>query len=241
MKFGLFGDVHSNLEALQAVLEDMQVQGVSQMVCLGDIVGYNANPAECLEMVRALGGAVVKGNHDEESSGEGDVSRFNPIAAEGVLFSRQQISDEQKNFLRELPLQLAVENFTVVHASLDVPARWDYVMRASQAANSFTYQRTRLCFFAHTHVPYVFVKDENGISESLYQKIRLQEGQQYMINVGSVGQPRDGDWRAAYAVYNVEEEIIELRRVPYDVAKAQQKILQASLPPRLAERLANAV
>ncbi len=240
MRFGIFGDIHSNLEGLEAVLEDMQGQNVSHTVCIGDIVGYNANPGECLEHVRALGCPIVKGNHDEEASEDRDISHFNELASQSMLHTRNELNDEQKKFLRGIPLQRPVANFTVVHSTLDGPARWGYVFSALEAESSFTYQRTQVCFFGHTHVPHVFIRDTK-VHEFFYRKIEVKPDKRYFINVGSVGQPRDGDWRSAYVIYDTEENTVELRRVPYDIAKAQRKILKAGLPNRLAERLANAV
>ncbi|MEM9443868.1 MAG: metallophosphoesterase family protein [Verrucomicrobiota bacterium] len=240
MRIGIFGDIHSNLEALEGVLEDMQSKDVTQFVCIGDIVGYNANPSECLETVRALGCPIVKGNHDEEASEDRDISHFNELAYMSMKYSRDQLSDEQKTFLRSIPMQRPVFNFTVVHATLDGPARWGYVFSALEAESSFTYQRTQICFFGHTHVPHVFIRDTK-VHEFFYRKIDIKTDKRYFVNVGSVGQPRDGDWRSAYALYDTEENTIELRRVPYDIAKSQQKIVKAGLPERLAERLANAV
>lgn len=240
MRFGIFGDIHSNMEALEAVLEDMQAKQVTHTVCIGDIVGYNANPSECLELVRALGCPIVKGNHDEEASEDRDISHFNELAYTSMQYSRDQLSNEQKKFLRSIPMQRPVSNFTVVHATLDGPARWGYVFSALEAESSFTYQRTQICFFGHTHVPHVFIRDTK-VHEFFYRKIDIKPDKRYFVNVGSVGQPRDGDWRSAYAIYDTEENSIELRRIPYDIAKQQQKIVQAGLPERLAERLANAV
>lgn len=240
MRFGIFGDIHSNLEGLEAVIEDMLSQNVTHTVCLGDIVGYNASPAECLEKVRALGCPIVKGNHDEEASEDRDISHFNELAFVSMQYSRQQLSDEQKQFLRSLPLQRPVANFTVVHATLDGPAKWGYVFTSMEAEASFNYQRTQICFFGHTHVPHVFIRDTK-VHEFFYRKIDIKPDKRYFVNVGSVGQPRDGDWRSAYAIYDTNENTIELRRVAYDLPKAQQKILKAGLPNRLAERLANAV
>ncbi|NJK91611.1 MAG: metallophosphoesterase family protein [Blastochloris sp.] len=240
MKFGIFGDIHSNLEGLEAVLEDMQKQKVTHAVCLGDIVGYNANPSECLELVRALGCPIVKGNHDEEASEERDIEHFNPLAYASMKYSREALSDEQKKFLRSIPFQKSVSDFTIVHSTLDGPARWQYVFTAADAEASFTYQRTQACFFGHTHVPHLFVRD-TMVHEFFYKRVVLQPDKRYFVNVGSVGQPRDGDWRAAYVIYDSKERTIELRRVPYDLAKAQSKIMSVGLPDRLAERLANAV
>jgi len=240
VKFGIFGDIHSNQEGLEAVLEDMQNQKVTHAVCLGDIVGYNANPSECLELVRLLGCPIVKGNHDEEASEDRDIQHFNPLAYQSMSYSREHLSDEQKKYLRSLPMQKNIGDFTVVHSTLDGPARWHYVFTAEDAEKSFTYQRSQVCFFGHTHVPHLFVHDTR-VHEFFYKRVVLQPDKRYFVNVGSVGQPRDGDWRSAYVIYDPEEKVIELRRIPYDLAKAQEKILNVGLPDRLAERLANAV
>jgi predicted phosphodiesterase len=240
MRFGIFGDIHSNLEALEAVLEDMQAQAVTHTVCIGDIVGYNANPRECLEIVRALGCPIVKGNHDEEASEGREVEHFNDMALSAIRYTRSQLTKEQREFLRALPLQRPVNSFTVVHATLDQPNRWGYVFSCLEAESSFQYQKTNICFFGHTHVPHVFIRDTK-VHEFFYKKIDIQPEKKYFVNVGSVGQPRDGDWRSAYVIYDSGANTIELRRLPYDLAKAQAKIMNAGLPARLAERLANAV
>ncbi len=240
MRFGIFGDIHSNLEAFESVLEDMQTQAVTHTICIGDVVGYNANPRECLEIVRALGCPVVKGNHDEEASELSDASNFNDLAQISMDYTRSQLSKEAKDFLRGLPYQRPIESFTVVHASLDRPHNWNYVFRGEDADLSFEHQKTDVCFHGHTHVPRVYIKDGDHVSEFSYRKFKIEPKKKYFINVGSVGQPRDGDWRAAYVIYDTDVHSIELRRLPYDLARAQNKILKAGLPPRLAERLANA-
>lgn len=241
MKFGLFGDIHSNLEALEAVMEDMMAKGVEQMICMGDVVGYNASPAECLQMVRSLQCPIVKGNHDEEASEDRDISHFNPLAMESLMYSRKSLTDDQKDYLRSLPLQLSIEDFTVVHASLDAPARWEYIFSVDEAVNSFTYQRTPVCFCGHTHVPKVFVQDGEKVFEFPFEKTKIDSSKKYLFNTGSVGQPRDGDWRAAYVIYDTDQQEAALHRVPYELVKTQQKILKANLSARLAERLANAL
>jgi predicted phosphodiesterase len=240
MRYGIFGDIHSNLEAFEAVLEDMQSAGVTHTLCIGDIVGYNANPRECLEIVRALGCPVVKGNHDEEACETTDMSHFNDLAQVSMDFSRNQLTKEGKDFLRSLPYHRPIQDFTIVHATLDRPNGWNYIFRTDDAYLSFKHQKTNLCFYGHTHVPRVYILEQDQVSEFSYRKFKLEPDKKYFINVGSVGQPRDGDWRAAYVVYDTEQHSVELRRLPYDLARAQNKILMAGLPPRLAERLASA-
>ncbi len=237
MKFAIIADIHGNLEALQAVLEDAQKQGCTHYACIGDVVGYGANPRECLQIVRSMGMPCVKGNHDEYCSIEESAEGFNPLAAEAVMWTRQQLSEEDRQWLRDLRYVRMVTNFTIVHATLDAPQRWGYVFDKLAAAASFPYQNTPVCFFGHTHVPVAFVRD-SMVRGGTYSKFKIEPGKKYFINVGAVGQPRDGNPRAAYVVYDVDEGTVELRRLEYDIATAQKKIRAAGLPERLAERLA---
>jgi diadenosine tetraphosphatase ApaH/serine/threonine PP2A family protein phosphatase len=236
MKYAIFGDIHANLEALQAVLADAQEQGCAQFVCLGDIVGYGADPVECLEIVRALGCPVVRGNHDEGASDESSLEDLNPLAETALRWTRDQLTAEQRQWLRDLKLVRQVRDFTIVHATLDSPGSWGYVTNRFDAMASFSYQFTQLCFYGHTHVPRVFEKAD-AVRAGRGFDIPMEKGVKYFVNVGSVGQPRDGDWRAAYAVYDAQAQMISIRRVEYDVVSAQAKILAAGLPHLLAERL----
>lgn len=237
MKFAIIADIHGNLEALQAVLEDAQKQKCTHYACIGDVVGYGANPRECLQIIRSMGMPCVKGNHDEYCSIDENAEGFNPLAAEAVMWTRQQLSEEDRQWLRDLRYVRMVTNFTIVHATLDAPQRWGYVFDKLAAAASFPYQNTPVCFFGHTHVPVAFVRD-SMVRGGTYSKFRIEPGKKYFINVGAVGQPRDGNPKAAYVVYDVDEGTVELRRLDYDIATAQKKIRAAGLPERLAERLA---
>ena len=237
MKFAIIADIHANLDAFQVVLEDCKKQQVTHYACLGDVVGYNANPKECLDIVRAMNMPCVKGNHDEYCSTEEHLEGFNPAAAEAVNWTRKQLTEEDRQWLRDLKYTRMVTNFTIVHATLDGPQRWGYVFDKLAAAASFTYQNTSVCFFGHTHVPVAFMKD-SMVRGGTYSKFKLEPGKKYFVNVGAVGQPRDNNPKAAYVVYDTNEATIELRRLDYDIAAAQKKILAAGLPERLAERLA---
>ena len=237
MKFAIIADIHANLDAFQVVLEDCKKQQVTHYACLGDVVGYNANPKECLDIVRAMNMPCVKGNHDEYCSTEEHLEGFNPAAAEAVNWTRKQLTEEDRQWLRELKYTRMVTNFTIVHATLDGPQRWGYVFDKLAAAASFTYQNTSVCFFGHTHVPVAFMKD-SMVRGGTYSKFNLEPGKKYFVNVGAVGQPRDNNPKAAYVLYDTNEATIELRRLDYDIAAAQKKILAAGLPERLAERLA---
>lgn len=237
MKFAIIADIHANLEAFQVVLEDCKKQQVTHYACLGDVVGYNANPKECLDIVRTMNMPCVKGNHDEYCSSEDHLDGFNPAAAEAVNWTRRQLSASDRQWLRELKYTRMVTTFTLVHATLDGPQRWGYVFDKLAAAASFTYQNTAVCFFGHTHVPVAFMRDSH-VRGGTYSKFKVEAGKKYFVNVGAVGQPRDNNPKAAYVVYDVHERTIELRRLEYDIAAAQRKILAAGLPERLAERLA---
>lgn len=237
MRYAIFGDVHANLEALEAVLEDAQNQGATHHVCLGDLVGYNADPETCLERVRALGCPIVKGNHDEQAAEASDLSFFNPLAAMAIRWTRGRLSDEQKAWLLGLKFSRLVKNFTIVHATLDSPAAWGYVLSELDASGSFSYQHTQVCFYGHTHVPRAFVR-ENRVYEVAPTELLIEPGKKYFLNAGSVGQPRDMDWRASYVLYTPENHHVQWRRLPYDLDRAQKKIIAAGLPERLALRLA---
>jgi len=237
MKFAILSDIHSNYEALQVVLADTKAQQCTNYVCLGDIVGYGPNPLECLEAVRALNCPTVIGNHDEYCASEIDLTGFNPMAADAIKWTRKQLSDEQRTWLRNLKYIRPVEGFTIVHATLDLPEKWAYVFDKLAASSSFSYQHTPVCFNGHTHVPIGFVRGPTGIQGGLYTKIKVEVGRKYFINVGSIGQPRDRNPKAAYCTYDLINNIIELHRLDYDLGATQKKIRAAGLPPTLADRL----
>lgn len=236
MKYAVIADIHGNLDALDVVLADAREQKCTHYCCVGDIVGYGAYPKQCLDIVRKMNMPCVKGNHDEYCSSEEELDGFNPHAAEAVLWTRKQLSDEDRRWLRELKYIRLVASFAMVHATLDQPDRWGYVFDKLMAAASFTYQNTSVCFFGHTHVPVAFIRDA-VVRGGTYSKFKVEAGRKYFVNVGSVGQPRDNNPKAAYVIYDLNEGSIELRRLDYDIAKAQRAILDAGLPPRLAERL----
>jgi predicted phosphodiesterase len=237
MRTAIFGDIHANLEALEVVLADAREQGCTSYICLGDVVGYNANPRECLQIVQSLKCPVVKGNHDDYASSDSSLESFNPLAEVAIQWTRDQLTPAEKAWLGALPLISKLQGFTVVHASLEDPGGWGYVLNQLDAAASFSKQTTKLCFFGHTHNPRAYIKDSSVVGLP-FEHLVVEPDKRYFVNVGSVGQPRDGDWRAAYVVFDEEKRMIRMRRLRYDLAKTQGKILAAGLPPRLADRLA---
>lgn len=237
MKYAIFGDIHANLEGLETVLLDAADSECTDFVCIGDIVGYNANPKECLTIVQEMGCPVVKGNHDEEAAVDSPLEGLNPLAKHALEWTRAQLTDEDREWLLNMKLVRQVRDFTIVHATLDTPGNWGYVTNKFDAMASFSYQFTQICFYGHTHTPRIYVKgDSVDAIDGLETK--LESGKKYFINVGSVGQPRDGDWRSSYCVYDVENQHIEIKRLEYDIETAQRKIIDAGLPEMLATRLA---
>ncbi len=236
MKYAIFGDIHANLEALEAVLTHAEQQGCTEHVCVGDIVGYAANPRECLDIVREMGCPVVKGNHDEEAILDTSLEGLNPLAKQAMEWTRDQLDADDRGFLENLKLVRQVRDFTIVHATLDTPGSWTYVTNKFDAMASFSYQFTQLCFYGHTHTPRIYVKGDS-VEPLEEPSVTLEMGRKYFINVGSTGQPRDGDWRASYAIYDVENQDVTIHRIDYDIQTAQDKINDAGLPEMLAHRL----
>ena len=236
MRYAILGDIHANLDALQVILEDAKKEKVTHYACVGDLVGYNPNPKECIDIVRDMNMPCVKGNHDEYASVEDDCIGFRPMAAEAIRWTRQQLGAEDKKYLKNLKFVRYVENFTIVHATLDMPQKWGYVMDKLAASSSFSYQNTAVCFFGHTHVPLAFVRD-SVVKGGTYEMIHIEPGKKYFINVGSVGQPRDGNPMAGYILYDLVTNIVTLRRLEYNLKAVQKKIFEAGLPERCATRL----
>ena len=238
MKFAIFGDIHANLEALNAVLEDANENDCSHFVCIGDIVGYNANPKECLTAVKGLDCPVVKGNHDEMVASDIELVGLNPLAEQSMTWTRENLTQKDKTYLINLKLVRQVRDFTIVHATLDSPEGWGYVTSKFHALESFGYQYTPVCFIGHTHVPAFYIKT-SSVEELGGRVLDIENGKKYLINVGSVGQPRDGDPRASYCIYDLGGQRILNRRVEYDIKSAQRKIIDAGLPDKLADRLSH--
>ena len=237
-RIAIFGDVHANLDALEVVLADCREQGVDSYLCTGDVVGYNACPHECLEIVRSLGCPVVKGNHDHYVASTADLSDFNPHAAAVVEWTRSMLDDEELQYLNDLPFTETKMGISLVHSTMDRPENFGYVFDNQQAEANFINQRIPICFHGHTHCPMIYEKQMTGVFRIDPQDFVLRPGRKYFINVGSVGQPRDGDPRTTYVIYDAAQRLVSYRRLEYDVAAAQARIRAAGLPERLAERLA---
>lgn len=220
MRYGVFSDIHSNLEALEAVLGALKKEDVDRYLCLGDIVGYAANPRECLKIIRDINCPTVCGNHDWAVSGLLDLSYFNDEAREALEWTIGSLNDWEKDYLRELPLVHEEDRITIVHGSLDKPEEFEYVLDEEAAVRTIKLCKTKVCFIGHTHRPFEYYR-----------------GAKLLVNDGSVGQPRDGDPRAAYCVFDSESGKLGIKRVEYDIKSTMEKILAAGLPERFAARL----
>ncbi len=243
MRYLILSDLHSNGEALAAVLERARRRRYDCVVVLGDFVGYGADPNEVVRRVRRLRRrkALVRGNHDRVAAGLDSGNLFNTVALAALRWTSRTLTAENRRFLAALPIgPLEIDGrFVICHGSpLDEDA---YIFSDSDAAWNFRELRLDLCFFGHSHIPSVFTLESDGIRVDVVrgerQTLKLEPGRRYLVNPGSVGQPRDRNISAAYAVYDASRREIEFERVAYDVAAARAKIVKAGLPEALGDRL----
>jgi predicted phosphodiesterase len=245
MRLLVLSDVHANATALSAVLSACEGQW-DQAACLGDLVGYGPDPNEVVEEVRGLAAAIVRGNHDKAACGLGDLDEFNPIARSAIEWTRRQLSPENLRYLSELPAgPLPLNGFTLVHGALHDED--EYVFVPEQAIDALLLAPGALTLFGHTHIQGGFCYGDGG-TETLALKLprgaarlvelRLESGSRYLLNPGSIGQPRDGDARAAFAIVDSDHEVVQFWRVPYDIGLVQERMRCANLPEPLALRLA---
>lgn len=238
MRYAIFSDVHGNREALEAVLTALRADRVDHLLCAGDLVGYAAEPDACVEQVRAACHAVVAGNHDWAAAGTFPDTWFHPEAQQAVRWTAERLTRESRQYLAGLPLTWHDDHVTMAHGTLHEPEAFHYVLDADAAEASFDLQQTPVAFVGHTHVPMIFMKAQDGVAQLVRgAAVTLIPGAKYLVNVGSVGQPRDHDPRAAYVLYDTDRRRVEFRRVPYPIAPAQAKIRAAGLPGWFADRL----
>lgn len=238
MRVAILSDIHGNLEALEAVIASCREEGVRAYCCAGDVIGYGADPQACIERLIDLKTLCVAGNHDWALLNKMDTSRFNPMAVAAIQWSREHLDKNAINWLNGLELIQNTDDFTLVHGSLNSPQYFKYIKDIEQALDTFFLMKMPLCFIGHTHRPQVL--GQKGGTVHYYDEDRtdLENNVKYIVNVGSVGQPRDGDPQAAYCIYDPDLKRIEIKRVDYDIAQAQSKIISAGLPEQLAYRLA---
>lgn len=239
MRYVIISDVHGNLEALQAVLSFVNKLEPYQLYCLGDVVGYGAEPAECLETLREEANLILAGNHDLAVAGVISMEDFNPMARASVEWTRRRLDDDDIDALSNLPLVYIDGDYCFTHASPIDPMRFGYVHTLEDVASVLSAIGQRFCFVGHTHLPVLVRMDEKRgrleiVSE---QRVSIERGYRYFINVGSTGQPRDNNPDACVVVLDEEAETMEFLRIPYDISACQDKIISQGLPSYLAERL----
>ncbi len=236
MRYGVIADIHSNLEALESVLSALGGENIDKYICCGDIVGYGADPGGCIRLLRECTSQIVAGNHDYAAVGLTDIKNFNPSAQEAVRWTQEQLTQSETEFLSNLPLFLIVDGLFVVHATPFQPEKWEYIRTTYDAFRSFKAFSESLCFVGHSHTPVTFISNKS-LSFSFDEEVNVEENRRYIVNVGSVGQPRDGSPSACFAVYDTDSGALQLKRVEYDIKGAQKKIIEAGLPGFLARRL----
>jgi len=236
MKYAIISDIHSNLEAFERTLLEIDDIGVNGIICLGDIVGYGASPNECVDIVRERNIISIVGNHDVVACGKKEPMDFNPIAREAALWTRDELTKESEEYLNNLPQAKEIEDFLVVHGSLTDPNF--YIFSDQDASIEFSHMvNHNICFFGHTHVRIYYVYLNNLVESFDDDSISINGNTKYLINPGSVGQPRDGDSRASFLIFDENEKQIDFVRLDYDIDTAQEKIIQAGLDRKLAYRL----
>ena len=229
MRIAIISDIHGNLEALETALQTIRKEGVDEIICLGDIVGYGASPNECIAEVQSATDYVLLGNHDEAALHPEKTEYFNPYARIAIEWTAEALDGEKRAFLETLPYTLALEGLLFVHSSPYEPEAWHYVLSPTDAQMNFSYFSEPICFVGHSHVPGIF-------SQDLWTR-EVMRGKKFIVNVGSIGQPRDNDWRLCFGIFDTEAWTYRAIRCEYDVKASAEKIRKAGLPKALAERI----
>ena len=237
MRFGIFGDVHGNIEAFRKVIEFYKKENIDEYLCAGDIVGYGANPGECIEEIKRLKAETVCGNHDWAAAGTFPLYDFNPAARSAIEWTLENLNLSDKKFLKRLMLINKKKDFYVVHGSLYKADCFPYILDPESAYKCFCDMNRDLCFVGHSHVAGFFFMQDERVDYARECLVRVKPKVKYIVNVGSIGQPRDGDPMAAFCIFDTDKSTIEIKRVDYDIETAKNSILNAGLPEVLAYRL----
>ncbi|MCD6583778.1 MAG: metallophosphoesterase family protein [Candidatus Omnitrophica bacterium] len=238
MNYLIFSDIHSNLEALETAFSFFEKSSMDKFIFLGDVVGYGANPNEVIELLRRLSPLnCLAGNHDWAVIEKFPLTYFNPLAYEAITWTKRILTKENFGFLHTFPLIYQEKDFVCVHGSLFEPDNFHYIMDARSAYLNFSLQNKKICFIGHTHCREIYILKEDKIYFSRGDYVELEDDAKYIFNVGSIGQPRDGDNRLCFCIYDDKEKVVKFVRLDYCVEKAAKKILKVGLPSFLASRL----
>ena len=239
MKLALISDIHGNLEALSAVLEDIDKQQVDKIHCLGDVVGYGSEPAACLELVNKTCDIKLMGNHEYVILGLESPDSYTQAARISAEWTRGRLTDRDFSFITDFEMDRSLDNLYLVHSSPFEPEQWHYILSPEEAAQAFERLEGWLCFHGHSHIPLIFSEaHDRPPRERVGHSFLPDSENRYLVNIGSVGQPRDNDSRACYVTFDTDEGEVTYHRVAYDIETAQSKMAQAQLPEMLIERLA---
>lgn len=239
MRYAIISDIHGNLEALEAAAQELSGERIDEFILLGDMVGYGADPLAVIKTARSYGPkASIAGNHDWGSVGMTDISGFNKEAAFAIRWTAKMLDEDSAGYLKGLPLVAIIGNMTLVHGSLENPSEFNYILNDGDAYITMSLMKTPVCFVGHSHVPGIYRYKPRDLEVfSAGSKVSIEPAYRYLVNAGSIGQPRDGDPRASYAIFDEARGVVEIKRVSYDITKAQRKMLDAGLPATLVYRL----
>ncbi len=247
MRYGIFSDIHANIEAFDVVLKALHKENVDELICCGDIVGYNANPDECVSKMINLGIRSVMGNHDKALVEPSEDRYFNHYGLAAIRWQRTQVTPSHQKFIKELPGKIKIpgpnshDGFQVTHGSLDPQAPFEYIASPMEAMRMSELMMTNICFIGHSHIAGVFAISPYGEVEyfraSYGLEILIEPIKKYIVNVGSVGQPRDRNPQSAYVIYDSDKNKVTIKRVDYDIEATVAKVMEVGLPLFLADRL----
>jgi predicted phosphodiesterase len=239
VRFALISDIHGNLEALTAVLKDVEKRHIEAVHCLGDVIGYGSEPIKCLHLINQFCDIKLLGNHEYVVLGKESEEAYTEVAKVSSQWTREQLTDKEMSMIASFGIDYMIEETYLVHASPYQPSEWHYVLSPDDAQVAFQHMPGKICFHGHTHVPIVFTYRENDIPRRrVGHSFHPDEESRYLVNIGSVGQPRDNDPRASYVTYDTEAQEVGYHRVEYDISTAQKKMAEARLPSLLIDRLA---
>ena len=237
--YAVISDVHANLEALETVLKEIEKEDIDEILFLGDAVGYGPSPNECIDLLKGTAARMVAGNHDRAAVEMGNYGRMNPYAQIAIEWTRKTLTPENRDFLRDLPLTEKIEGESIflVHATPHEPESWRYFMSEYDAEDNLEHFKEKICFLGHSHQPFIVEWSERHGTNTLYTFTEVKAHQRYIVNAGSVGQPRDANPDASYVIF--KDNRMEIKRVSYDIVVTQNKMEKAGLPPDLMVRLAS--
>jgi len=239
MKIGFFSDIHSNLEALEACIADFKKEKLRKLFFLGDIIGYGPDPNKCIALVHKKADVILLGNHDAAAAGLLSTDYFNTYAQASMDYTTEVMTPENLNRLKMSPLEATYDIFKMVHACPKEPASWGYILDLEDAEENFKFFEQQVCVIGHSHRPTIIKKFRANRSEAVpHDFARIDDDYRYLVNIGSVGQPRDNDPRSSYMIFDTETRIVSIKRVEYDYQKTQKKMRKVKLPQFLVDRIA---